>query len=582
MTTQTEISIDLIQACFESEHFPKLFSGKDTHDPALRFVGQIVRFTEDADFIHAIVKSGLPQDYAGNTLNEVNGMVESAMKKGFDAPAEGRKGQKSPSSKLLDLIEQMDEVELFHDASDVPFISIKKNGKGCVTYPLASRAAVSWLKGLYYRRFRKPLPTQALTEVQGTLEAKAIFDSLKKEIHLRIARHENSIVYNLGDDAGHVVIVDQNGYRITTDSPVAFVRSTAMRPLPLPEKKEGLYGLRKFQEILNLPPVTFHRVLAFIINCLNPEGPYFFLLVEGEQGSGKSFLGELIKLLIDPYKAPKLRPPSSERDLMIQAAHNHLLVFDNVSGFRADMSDALCSLSTGGGYATRKLYSDGELEIFSECRPYILNGINGVANRPDLLERSISVKLLSFTKGRRKSEKEILPSLRKLHPYLLSDLLDIMSCALRNFDEVIPPSQFRMLDAAQWILAAEPATGLPEGFLLDALEGSQTDVIVESMSNNSLAMALAKYIEKGAFEGTIGELYNRLEEYRSKYDRSFPPTSAHLSRTLERLRPALLKAGVVVEFGEKTRKGKMVSVCFAENGILAEAQEASSTYGILM
>jgi hypothetical protein len=42
-------------------------------------------------------------------------------------------------------------------------------------------------------------------------------------------------------------------------------------------------------------------------------------------------------------------------------------------------------------------------------------------------------------------------------------LFEIVSMALRRFDEVEPPSTFRMADAAQGLIAAEPATGLPSG-----------------------------------------------------------------------------------------------------------------------
>ncbi len=47
------------------------------------------------------------------------------------------------------------------------------------------------------------------------------------------------------------------------------------------------------------------------------------------------------------------------------------------------MSDAMCQLSTGGGFGTRALYTDGEEAIFDAMRPQILNGINPVALRGD-------------------------------------------------------------------------------------------------------------------------------------------------------------------------------------------------------
>ena len=41
----------------------------------------------------------------------------------------------------------------------------------------------------------------------------------------------------------------------------------------------------------------------------------------------------------------------------------------------------------GGGFATRDIYSDDEAKIFSALWPVILNGIEEIATRSDLLDR---------------------------------------------------------------------------------------------------------------------------------------------------------------------------------------------------
>lgn len=83
---------------------------------------------------------------------------------------------------------------------------------------------------------------------------------------------------------------------------------------------------------------------AFMINTLKPEGPYLMLMLEGEQGSGKSLFQSNYKNVGWSQPRRKLRMPGTERDLMIIAKDAHLMVFDNVSGMKADMSDAFCSL----------------------------------------------------------------------------------------------------------------------------------------------------------------------------------------------------------------------------------------------
>ena len=87
---QTAVSIGLIRAVFTSEFTPELFGGVDTHEPALRLSGQLVRYTEDDALIEAVIKGALPEAYSGDTLAELPRMIADARKKGFDKTAPKR------------------------------------------------------------------------------------------------------------------------------------------------------------------------------------------------------------------------------------------------------------------------------------------------------------------------------------------------------------------------------------------------------------------------------------------------------------------------------------------------------------
>ena len=88
--------------------------------------------------------------------------------------------------------------------------------------------------------------------------------------------------------------------------------------------------------------------------------------------------------------------------------------------------------------------------------------------------------------GIRLTEKAINTRFEAILPGVLGCLFEIVSMALRRFDEVEPPTTFRMADAAQWLIAAEPATGLPSGTFLRALEASVRDVTIENTINHPL------------------------------------------------------------------------------------------------
>ena len=68
----------------------------------------------------------------------------------------------------------------------------------------------------------------------------------------------------------------------------------------------------------------------------------------------------MIRKSIDPNKVDLRAAPKKVEDIFVNAANNHLVSYNNLSKITIDCSDALCSLSTGGGYATRQLYTNSD------------------------------------------------------------------------------------------------------------------------------------------------------------------------------------------------------------------------------
>jgi putative DNA primase/helicase len=79
----TVVSIGLIRTAFTSQHVPQLLAGHETHEPALKFAAQLVAHTDDDERIHEVVVAALPENYAGDTLKELPGMIATARRKGF-------------------------------------------------------------------------------------------------------------------------------------------------------------------------------------------------------------------------------------------------------------------------------------------------------------------------------------------------------------------------------------------------------------------------------------------------------------------------------------------------------------------
>ena len=96
--------------------------------------------------------------------------------------------------------------------------------------------------------------------------------------------------------------------------------------------------------------------VSWLLAILRGRGPYPILALTGEQGTGKSLTADMLRSLLDPHTASLRSLPRDTRDLYVAAINGHVLVFDNLSGVSTEISDALCRLSTGGGFSTRALY----------------------------------------------------------------------------------------------------------------------------------------------------------------------------------------------------------------------------------
>ena len=86
----------------------------------------------------------------------------------------------------------------------------------------------------------------------------------------------------------------------------------------------------------------------------------------------------MLRNLVDPNSTPLRAPPREDRDLFIAAVNGHVLCFDNLSWLPEWLSDSSARLSTGGGFATRQLYSDDEERLFHGARSIMLGAISEV------------------------------------------------------------------------------------------------------------------------------------------------------------------------------------------------------------
>jgi hypothetical protein len=174
------------------------------------------------------------------------------------------------------------------------------------------------------------------------------------------------------------------------------------------------------------------------------------------------------------------------------------------------MSDALCMISTGSGFSTRKLYTDSEMVLLGgQPRPMWLTGLKNVITRSDLADRAIVLNLEYVAPNRRKTENEFDAGFNQQQSLILGALLDLVSHTLARMPHLRSNILPRMADFARVASACE--TGFTEAgsfaraYALSAQEATHT-VIEEQLSGVSLAVLAFMDARKEPWKGTATEL----------------------------------------------------------------------------
>ena len=477
----------------------------------------------------------------------------------------GDGGDGRPTTQANQLISIADTgCTLFHDGDKAyAEIEVKIENTGhCETWPVRSPGFRRWLRVRYFDEYGSAPNNEALQSALGTIEAKACFKGPERKVYRRVATGENGSLYlDLCDPAWRAIEVDAKGWRIVDRPPVPFIRSRTMRELPAPE--DG--GIEDLRQLLNLAADgDFILAVAWVLAALRDEGPYPVLVLTGEQGSAKSTCARMLRAFVDPCEAPLRSVPRNEQDLFIAARNGHVLAFDNLSGaVPAWLSNALCQLSTDGGFAARKLYTDGEEVVISAERPLILNGIDEVVARGDLADRAIFLTLSAIREADRKPEAELWARFDEARPRILGALLNALAEGVRRHPDVKLDRLPRMADFAKWAVACESAI-FEAGAFMRAYTGNRADAIESVIDANPVASAIRELMEKRAsWAGTATELLTELEgtaggAVTKGNGKEWPTSGRSLGRRLNWLSSALRPVGIEIDREREGRARRIV------------------------
>ncbi|HUE84796.1 MAG TPA: hypothetical protein VMO26_01840 [Vicinamibacterales bacterium] len=453
------------------------------------------------------------------------------------------------ASRLYDLAMQAGAVP-FRDPAGRLYVSFAVQGHH-EHHPIHSQALRSWLQQLGHASTGRLPGREALAQAIERLEAEALFNGRECQTFVRIADHEGGIYLDLGDPDWRAICVTPYGWGVVTTPPVKFRRPRGLRPLPIPIPGGCVEELRPF---LNLPDAdAFRLVTHWLVGALRGRGPYVILGLYGQQGSTKSTTARVLRRLVDPNTAELRSEPHEVRDLMVGANNAHVLAFDNVSTIRPWLSDAICRLATGGGFATRELYSDDQETLIDAQRPVIINSIVDVFTRPDLLDRAIIIRLDDLPDTKRRAESDYWAAFVSAQGRILGALLDSVVVALRDEPTIHLAALPRMADFAKWSVASAGALPWGPDTFLQAYEANRAQATVALLETDPVALAIQRMLavwSHGYWEGTATDLLPQLQNRGEAISR-FETDPRKATAALRRLAPALRAVGIYITTAEK-------------------------------
>lgn len=491
---------------------------------------------------YANIKEGKPVVYS-----QAHGGRTFFLQHGGDYFAvEPQEKKKSATQLIIETIKE--KATLLHDLDDTPFAR-SDHGEHKELWPLESQQFKRWMGRTLYERHKLAPNKNSLADALNVLAGIAIYDGKEISVHVRVAEVDGTYFLDLCRDDWRIIKIEPGKWRITSSEieGVAFRRTSTMRALPVPENcsYEILPGL--LTRHLNMSEHHARLIIAYLLECLMPDTEYPILEITGSPGSGKSTIQEMLRDCIDPNKVNLRAAPKTVEDIFVSAINNHLVSYNNLSRISGGQSDALCSLSTGGGHAGRRFFTNTDETATDVKKPVVLNGISHLAKMPDLIDRLIKISLQPISSKENKPKKQVMDSFNSDLPKILGALLDLFSKVLELLPGIKLERLPRMADFAKLCEASTHVYKWEKGLLQIYYENREIS-FRESLETSPAIMAVVNIVkDQGSYKGTVGDLYEEIESQRKERD-AWIKSPRGLGERLRLHTPALAAIGINVDF----------------------------------
>jgi hypothetical protein len=388
-------------------------------------------------------------------------------------------GEQSQATKLV-AIGMGKDVELWRSSTGEGYATVMVDGH-YENYRIESTKFERWLIRDYGRQNEVRINGVLRPQTPGSNSARDAVKQLAgfaghsvvvRQPAIRVGGDDEVIWLDLGGEDWKAVRVTTEGWEVVSRPDVAFIRGGQMQPLPIPLRCGSLDPLKR---VLNVEVSAFPLVIGWLLQTLNPIGPYPLVDISGKSGVGKSMTVEMLLKVTDPNTAGLRRPPTKLDDVFIAARNNWLLGYDNMSGMSKGLSDAFCMLATGISTGTRAHYTNDEEHVITVERPFIVSGIaQHLTERSDLASRAIKLQLPPLRE--RWGRGNLRGYFGENHGSVLGKLLDGLVGALRGAREIRVPNPSRLIEFEQFAEAGCRAMGFRDWEFVEAFSANRRDL----------------------------------------------------------------------------------------------------------
>lgn len=201
--------------------------------------------------------------------------------------------------------------ELWHTSQRESYATLSLGGHE-EHWPLESTHFRNFLSYEHFQSEGKMLSQSALEDQRRALQGRALFEGYEHPVFTRIGTLGRSLYLDLGNADWQAVAITTEGWQVVNHPPARFQRAASQQALSIPQHGAGSIDLlRPFVNVAS--DDDFRMLVAWLLGCFHPHGPYPILILNGEQGSAKSTTARVLRSSLTPPTRWRAAPPIRNR-----------------------------------------------------------------------------------------------------------------------------------------------------------------------------------------------------------------------------------------------------------------------------